>query len=835
MQKVPRLYETFQPDEYRLEIELQDRASRVFRGSVGILGNYNGSSTLMLHAKDLTITLLKNNGEEASYTQDGDHLIIDDAGEPGHRHLVVIFEGKITDSMHGLYPCYFEVDGSKKELLATQFESHHAREVFPCVDEPEAKAIFNLALITENDVTTLSNMPIRTVMPEDDKTVTVFDETPKMSPYLLAFVVGELQKKTAHTKNGTEVNIYATHAQSADSLDFGLDVAVRSIEFFNEYFDTPYPLPKADHVALPDFSSAAMENWGLITYREMALLADKSASISTKELIAVVIAHETSHQWFGNLVTMKWWDDLWLNESFATLMEYVAVDALFPKWNIWMTFASQESLSALRRDYLSGVQPVKIDVNHPDEISSLFDPSIVYAKGGRLLKMLHAYIGEEAFRSGLKAYFKKHAYGNTRGSDLWAAFSDATGNDIGAFMDTWLAQPNFPKVAVVETENGYLFNQTPFVIGGDSPSKTWPIPLGHNRDDLPLLLDTEKATAEAPHVPLLLNQGNSGHFVPHYSSELLAAIRSQLASGDVSPIDRLALLHETSLLARAGDSTASELWRLLLSYAHETEEPVWDIMSLVIADMKRFVETDPDAEEALKSHLVTLATPLYEKLGWDEHADESESDTKLRSTILGLMTYAEYQPVIEQGLKLFRQADDLSTLNGELRGIIFAIAGKCGTHDDWQRLFDLYKTTQIADLQQDALGGMTITKDEALIATLLEAITNEAVVRQQDVDRWFVYLIRNRYAREAAWKWMTSSWSWIEDKFESDKSYDSFPRYAATGLSTLQWKQRFDEFFEPLRSQPALTRAIELGSKDIESRAVWIERDSQALLRELKQ
>lgn len=836
MQSVPRLYTTFQPDEYRLEIELQNKNKRVFSGFVGILGHYSGGEPITFHAKDLRITQLKSNGNDVTFAHEGDHLVLNDVQQPGHRHIVIGFEGSITDPMHGLYPCYFEVNGDKKELLATQFESHHAREVFPCIDEPEAKAVFNLALTTKNDVTVLSNMPARTVMPEGDKTTTVFEPTPVMSPYLLAFVVGELQKKSATTKNGTEVNVYATHAQSADSLDFGLDVAVRSIEFFNDYFDTPYPLPKADHVALPDFSSGAMENWGLITYREVALLASPSTAISSKEMVATVIAHETSHQWFGNLVTMKWWDDLWLNESFATLMEYVCVDALFPQWNIWMTFASHETLSALRRDYLSGVQAVKIDVNHPDEISSLFDPSIVYAKGGRLLRMLHSYIGEEAFRSGLKAYFKAHAYGNTQGADLWRAFSDAAGTDIGAFMDVWLAQPNYPLVTVSKIDTGYEFRQIPFVIGGSkNDERIWPVPLGHGRNDLPALLETRELTVTAQNEPLQLNRGNSGHFVTDYDSSLLAELRQRLADGEIDAVDRLALLHETSLLARAGHTTAAELWSLLLSYANEQEEPVWDIMSLVIADMKRFVETDQEAESALKSHIVTLCEPLYQKLGWQEIDGESETDTKLRASILGLMTYAEDSRVVDQGLALFRECSDLSTLDGELRSIIFAVAGKSGSIDDWQRLFDLYHSTQIADLQQDAIAALTLTKDSTLIAKLLETITIESFVRSQDVERWFAYLIRSRYAREASWQWMVEHWSWIEDKFESDKSYDSFPRYAASGLSTMEWKQRFDEFFGPLKDQPALTRAIELGSRDIEGRAVWIERDVETLIAALKQ
>jgi hypothetical protein len=265
---------------------------------------------------------------------------------------------------------------------------------------------FDLTLTTEKGVTVLGNTPVKEQQEDGGELVTRFETSPRMSTYLLAFVIGNMHAKTTKTNRGTDVSIWATVAQPAESLDFALDVAKRSSNSSKDYFGVPYPLPKADHIALPDFSSGAMENWGLITYRERVLLAyPGETSQSTREQIATVVAHETSHQWFGNLVTMKWWDDLWLNESFANMMEYEAVDAMFPIGISGILSSPLKGLSALRRDATPGVQPVKVAVNHPEEISTLFDPSIVYAKGGRLLNMLKNYIGEEAFRSGLSEYF----------------------------------------------------------------------------------------------------------------------------------------------------------------------------------------------------------------------------------------------------------------------------------------------------------------------------------------------------------------------------------------------------------------------------------------------
>ncbi|HEU5122274.1 MAG TPA: M1 family metallopeptidase, partial [Candidatus Saccharimonadales bacterium] len=467
MQNVARLINYFVPDNYNLSLQL-DRPNRRFNGVVAIHGtSAPDTNKLMLHAKDLIIESVVFDGKMAEFELDGDELTISHPDIHQGKHIVTVsFNGIITDAMHGLYPCYFEHNGEKKELLATQFESHHAREVFPCIDEPEAKATFDVTLATEPGIVVLGNMPAKQQKLEEDHLVTSFQTTPRMSTYLLAWVTGELHRKTATTESGVEVNVWATPAQHPDSLTFALEHAVRTIQFFNDYFGTPYPLPKSDHVALPDFTSGAMENWGLITYREVALLADpQTTGISTKQYVALVVAHELSHQWFGNLVTMKWWNNLWLNESFATLMEYIAVDALHPEWNMWLEFSTMESILALRRDSIDGVQSVQVDVHHPDEIGTLFDGAIVYAKGARLLRMLQHYIGHKDFQAGLKAYFASFAYQNTEGSDLWNTLAAASGKNIADFMNAWISQPGYPVVEVEAHANEVTLSQKQFFIG----------------------------------------------------------------------------------------------------------------------------------------------------------------------------------------------------------------------------------------------------------------------------------------------------------------------------------------------------------------------------------
>lgn len=830
MQTVPRLTEKFQPTNYSLALDI-DRVGRAFQGQVTITGTCLKDTTdISLHAKGLEIHAVTVNSQTAEFTS-GEHdslVITHPTIAAGDQTIDISYSGKINDAMHGMYPCYFTHDDVKKELIATQFESHHAREVLPCIDEPAAKATFDVSLTTEDGVTVLGNMPVKTQSSAKGRLMTTFDQTPRMSPYLLAFVIGELHRKSAETANGVEVNVWATPAQSAASLDFALDQAVKSIEFFDEYFDTPYPLPKSDHVALPDFSSGAMENWGLITYRETALLADPATTtVASQQYIAEVISHELSHQWFGNLVTMKWWNNLWLNESFATLMAYIAVDATHPEWSSWLDFAANESILALRRDAIDGVQAVQVDVNHPDEISSLFDPSIVYAKGARLMRMCQDFIGHEAFRSGLASYFKEFAYSNTESDDLWHHLSQASGQDITGIMDTWISQSGYPVVHVYPDR----LSQEQFFIGGHETShKLWPIPLAaESAEDVPALLEVAELR-----LPIAdderLNVRDASHFITHYQPEHLARLLGKIKTFD--PLGRLQLLHEQTLLARGGVVASAELIDLLSAYREETDQNVWDIMAVALGELKKFVETDTTAEARLRSLAADLARPLYARLGWSLIDGEPASDTKLRSLIIGMLIYGEDDTVLARCDEVY--ATGVESIDPELRALVIgAVVRKSTDRSVVTDLLDLYRTTPSADLRDDICAGLTSAKQPDLVANILAVFTDKQTIRAQDIFRWFAYMIRNRYSRDATWRWMVDSWDWVESTFAGDKSYDSFPRYAGSALMTRDQLANYKTFFEPKRSIPALTRCIDLGIKDIEARVELIERDQPAVIQKL--
>ncbi len=846
---VTRLYKQFQPEFYDIRWEIDEAAMR-FRGHVTIHGKKVGrpSQRLTFHANGLkvtgaTITAHSKKGDQTLSLkrinlQKSMHevrLHTEGMAYPGAYTVEMDFEASITDALTGIYPCYFKDGKLEKKLFATQFESHHAREAFPCIDEPEAKATFAVTLVTGTSIEILGNTPIAAQTSAKKRLVTTFETSPKMSPYLLAFVIGDLHKKSTTTKSGVEVNAWATTNQPVASLDFALDIAKRSIEYFEDYFCVPYPLPKADHVALPDFSSGAMENWGLITYRERVLLAypDETAQ-NTFEQIALVIAHETSHQWFGNLVTMRWWDDLWLNESFANMMEYQAVDSMFPEWHVWNSFIANEGLSAFRRDAIAGVQPVHIEVHHPDEISSLFDPSIVYAKGGRLLFMLKNYIGEDAFRKGLSAYFAKHAYGNTTGNDLWQALGEASGKDVASFMTPWLVHSGFPVVQVEQSGAVLTVRQEHFLDDPTKADKTrrWPVPLFASSALTPDVLDAaETAITASSTDPVLINSGARGHYLVDYrSDETKKSIEAAIRSQTLSEADRLMLLNGSSMLARAGYESYGNTLQLLNAYANESSEPVWDIMGLILGESRRFVDLDTALEPAIKLFTRNFIRLQHKRLGWVEAKDESSADQKLRSLIIGLGLYAEDDAICSHARDLFKEFKDKQTaLPPELRASIMALPVKEADDAAIAFLLDLHDTTANSELKNDACDALTATHDPVLAATLLGRTKDAKLVKPQDVDRWLVYLLRNRYTRETAWQWLVDNWQWLEDTFKNDKSYDYLPRYAASCVSTPEYVQKFHDLFDSKVDQPLLKRNITVGSEEIANRVVWLTRDLNAI------
>lgn len=834
---VNRLVEKFKPEHYELKLDLTQVKNREFNGIVDIFGEINNEKEITFHSKDLEIkNIISSNDIKLNFSKaENDEILVNieklNFKKGDKIQLKIEFSGKITDAMHGLYPCYYKENGEKKELFATQFESHHAREVFPCIDEPEAKVTFSLEIRALSDLEVLSNTEIIEKNENGNIQQVRFAKTPKMSTYLLAFVLGDFKRVSKKTKSGVEVSVLATKAQKSELMEFPLSFAVRVLEFYEDFFGQKFPLSKCDHIALPDFSSGAMENWGLITYRETALLAGKNSSISSKKYVALVIAHETSHQWFGNLVTMKWWDELWLNESFATMMEYLATDALEPKWKIWEEFAVNEAVLSLRRDAIDGVQAVHVPVHHPDEISTIFDGAIVYAKGARLMNMLRKYVGNDAFQKGLQRYFDKFKYQNTIGDNLWDCLSEASGKNVADFMNPWLLKSGYPSVLAEEDGEELKLSQKQFFIGeGKDSGRIWPILLGSNQNNLPEIMDSKDLACKKSSDFVQLNQGNVAHFITNYSQNLFENLLEKVRNGNLDTISRLQILQEHSLLSRGGEIPSVELLRTLESYDKETSLTVWDMISLLIGELKIFIDEDSESSKKMKKFVGNLAQNEFEKLGFIKKTGEDEEDTQKRSSILAHMIYAENKKAISGALDIFKNSPNMEDIDPEIRSLILTVKTRFEESPELvQKMLESYKNTSNVDYRDDIMVALTSTKNIQTGELLLEKMLENDIIRTQDILSWYVHLLRNLKTRELAWKWLRENWKLIEEKFDGDKSYNDFPRYSGAILRTEKQLQEFKEFFEPLKNDPSLTRAIEMGEREIAGRVDLIKRDKTAI------
>jgi len=838
MQAVKHFIETFVPEHYDLFLDL-NRADKSFSGKVTITGEAK-TSKISLHQKDLTVEAVEVAGQARPFTLDKDNEALYIELEAAGPVLVTItYTGQITDNMTGIYPSYYTVDGVKKEIISTQFESHFAREAFPSVDEPEAKATFDLALKfdqAEGELA-LSNMPEIDVENRKATGVWKFETTPRMSSYLLAFATGDMQGITAKTKNGTLVGVYATKAHPESNLEFALDIAVRCIEFYEEYYGVKYPIPQSLHVALPDFSAGAMENWGLVTYREIYLLVDENSTALSRQTVALVVAHELAHQWFGNLVTMKWWDDLWLNESFANMMEYVSVDAIEPSWKIFEDFQTSGVPYALKRDATDGVQSVHVEVKHPDEINTLFDGAIVYAKGSRLMHMLRRWLGDDAFRKGLGAYFEKHQYGNTIGRDLWDDLSQASGRDVAAFMDAWLEQPGYPVVTAKVENESLILTQKQFFIGEhEDRGRLWPVPLNSNWQGLPDTLTTERleipnyaALAAQNDGALRLNTENTAHYITDYQGELLDALLNNLSSLD--NISKLQIVQERRLLAESGKISYADLLPVISKLANETSYMVVSAVSQVLEGLNRFVDEGSQTEEDYKALLKVLSQSNFDRLGFEKQAGESDEDEMVRQLIVGNMIKADDETAKAQASQIFdKYRDNLEKLPAAIRLQVLVNQIKHHESKELTKLYlDLYVASNDGSFKNALSTALSYTKNKETLDELLATWKDKFTVKPQDLSAWYGRFLSRDFTQEAVWTWARENWDWIKAALGGDMSFDSFVISPAMVFKTEKRLAEYKAFFEPQLDDMAISRNISMGIKEIAARVELVKCEKEAV------
>lgn len=743
--------------------------------------------------------------------------------------------------MMGIYPSYYLDHGTRHEIIGTQFESTAARQAFPCVDEPAAKATFSLAIKFDEHPgeTIISNMPEDHV---SDNGVHYFKQTMRMSSYLIAFAFGKMVTAKTKTNDGINIGVFASSAHQKKELTFALGIAKRAIEFYEKFYQTKYPLPHSWQMALPDFSAGAMENWGLVTYRESLLLIDpKNASFSQKQLVATVITHELAHQWFGDLVTMKWWDDLWLNESFANMMMYLSIGEMEPSWKIWHLFQTMEVPMALQRDAIDGVQPVHVQVKSPQAIDSLFDPAIVYAKGARMLVMVRALLGDDVLRKGLKHYLHDHKFGNAAGNDLWDALGQASGMDVKAIMGSWLEQPGYPVVSASVKNGHVVLSQKQFFIGkGVDKGRFWQIPLESNYASVPKIMKSKaldlgsyEDLRHTAGVPFRLNDGNNSHFIVKYDQTLQKDIFEHLMNFDA--VTQLQVLQDLDLLAQAGQISFAKLVPFLLKLKDSKSAIVNSKVYGILHELKNFVASDED-EKNFNALAEQLSADNIQRLGIAPKADESHDEELTRPLVLKAALIGQNKQVIQAAHDLCGKfSDDLSKLPASVRGLVLMNEVK---NYNSSRLFDkllkIYSQSQDAAYKSDICGALTSVTDVSFIKKLIKAFENAQIVKPQDLRGWFAGVLANKHGEDLAWHWIRDDWTWLNKTVGGDMEFTSYITVISRVFHTAKRLAEFKAFFMPKVKVPGLGREITMDTKIIANHAHSVAKDKQAVNQEIK-
>lgn len=694
------------PRHYHLTLE-PDLDKLTYDGTVVIdLDVADDSKSISLHTIDLKLHSAKvsSGGQTVSsspkITTDEKTQVttfdFDNAVSKGAKaQLEIKFSGELNDKMAGFYRAtYKNPDGSPGVLATTQMEPTDARRAFPCFDEPSLKAEFTVTLVADKKYTCLSNMDVADETELDSgKKAVRFNKTPLMSTYLLAFVVGELNMIESNAFR-VPVRVYAPPGLDIEHGRFSLDLAAKTLAFYEDVFGIAFPLPKMDQIAIPDFSAGAMENWGLITYRVVDLLYDEKVSgAATKERIAEVVQHELAHQWFGNLVTMDWWDGLWLNEGFATWVSWYSCNKFFPEWNVWQTYVTDNLQRALGLDSLRSSHPIEVPVKKADEINQIFD-AISYSKGSCVLRMLSTYLGEDVFLEGVRRYLKKHAYGNTVTDDLWASLSEASGKPVDSVMTTWTKNVGFPVVTVTEKEGGKTVSlkQNRFLRTGDlKPEEDevlYPIFLGmRTREGInhDLTLEAREKDVAVAGDFFKLNANHTGIFRTAYSPERLAKLGEAAKAGLLSVEDRAGMIADAGALAASGHQRTSGVLSLLKGLDSETEFVVWnEIIARVSSLQSTWIFEDEAVRKGLESFQRDLVSKKAHELGWTFSESDGHVEQQFKAMLFGAAGLSGDETIIKAAKEMFAKfmAGDKTAVHPNIRGSVFSMALKYGGKEE---------------------------------------------------------------------------------------------------------------------------------------------------------
>ena len=764
--------------------------------------------------------------------------------------LIHTYTGELNDKMAGFYRSK-KKDG--KYLAVTQFEATDARRALPCFDEPALKAEFTVTLIADEGLTCLSNMDEASTKTVDSKITggkrqaVKFNRSPRMSTYLLAFIIGEL-KSISTDKFRLPIKVWMTPEQNEQDGQFSLEVAAKTLAFYEKAFQAPYPLPKMDMVAIPDFAAGAMENWGLVTYRVVDLLFDqKTSGASVKERVAEVVQHELAHQWFGNLVTMDFWDGLWLNEGFATWMSWYSCNEFYPEWKVWETFVIDSLQGALGLDGLRSSHPVEVPVHRAEDINQIFD-SISYAKGSAVLRMISKYLGEETFIDGVRRYIKKHAWGNTQTGDLWAALSDASGKDVSTVMDIWTKKVGYPVITVTEntSDSSITVKQNRFLRTGDvKPDEDevlFPVILG---------LRTKKAVNEELMLTkreqtfklddgldfYKLNADHSALFRTNYTPERLSKLGEAARSGLLTVEDRAGMIADAGVLAASGYGKTSGILSLLDSFNTEDQFVVWnEILTRVNAVRNTWLFEDEAIKDALKSFQLTLVSAKAHELGWEFKEDEDHILSQYKTLMFGSAGMAGDKKVQAAAREMFDKfkKGDYAAVHPNLRGSVFAMCVRDGDESDWQALLDRFHSAPTADERNTCLRTLGRAKSEPLIRKTLDlALGGE--VKMQDIYMPIGGLSTTSLGVEMRWKWMQKNWAELVEKLPPSMTMlSSVVSICVAGFTKKSQLEEVTKFFDGVERK-GFDRSLEQSCDSIRAKSNWLERDGDDVLSWLKE
>ncbi|XWS70218.1 hypothetical protein CRYUN_Cryun03dG0029700 [Craigia yunnanensis] len=740
--------------------------------------------------------------------------------------LAIEFEGVLNDKMKGFYRSTYEHNGEKKNMAVTQFEPAYARQCFPCWDEPSFKAKFKITLLdVSSELVALSNMPVIEEKLNGHLKTVYYQESPFMSTYLVAVVIGLFDCIEEHTSAGIKVRVYC-QVGKANQGKFALDVAVLALDFYEDYFGMPYSLPKLDMIAIPDFAAGAMENYGLVTYSETALLYDdQHSAAANKQRVATVVAHELEHQWFGNLVTMEWWTDLWLNEGFATWMSYLAKDKLFPEWKIWTQFFDHESSEGLRLDGLAESHAIEVEVNHASEIDEIFD-IISYKKGASIIRMLRDYVGGQRFQNSLATYIKRHAWSNARTEDLWAAIKEGCDEPVNKIMNSWTKQKGYPVVSVKMKSQTLEIEQSQFLYSGSRGDGQWIIPMtfccgkydgrksfllekkSETYDINGFFSDTHKSSDPA-HSWIKFNVEQTGFFRVKYDEGLAAKLRCAIENKYLSVTDRLGILDDSFALCTACQMSLTSLLTFMGAYREELEHTVLSNLIKITDKVGRIVaDARPELMNNIKQFFIGLFLYSAEKLGWDPKQGESHLVAMSRGDIFTALAMLGHQETLNEATRRFHDfLDNRNTplLHPDIRKAAYvAVMQKVSSSNKagFESLLSVYRETDLSQEKTRVLDSLASCPDQGIILEVLNfALSSE--VRSQDA---VFGLAVSKEGREVAWKWLKDNWDHILTTYGSGSL---LPRFVSSIVSpSIEQVQINAKCVQSIRNEKDLAEAV---------------------------